>query len=120
MGAGGGSGGTGSNGSAVANRSGVGAEGGAALGELIRSIRQQIERAKAYPEPARRDGAHGTVEVRFRIASDGSVERTEVLRSSGFPLLDEASEATIRKAAPYPPVAGWIRIPMSYSLQDPR
>jgi TonB family protein len=102
----------------VAGRIGDGA--GSGLADLLRAIRQQIERAKVYPESARRDGARGTVEVRFRIAPDGSVERTEIVRSSGSRHLDEASERTIRQAAPYPPVAGWIRIPMSYSLQDPR
>jgi periplasmic protein TonB len=58
----------------------------------------------------------GTVEVRFRIAGDGSVEAVEVVRSSGHPLLDEISTQTVRRAGPYPVLAGWIRIPLSYRL----
>ena len=91
---------------------------GAGVAELLRAIRQKIEHehAKVYPETARREGIQGTVEVRFRIAGDGSVEAVEVVRSSGHRLLDETSTQTVRRAGPYPVLAGWIRIPLSYRL----
>lgn len=97
---------------------GTGGSGGAGLSALLRSIRTRIEEARIYPEEARRDGIQGTVELRFRIASDGSVEAVEILRSSGSRLLDEASEQTIRRAAPYPVVPGWLRLPLSYRLDQ--
>jgi TonB family protein len=56
------------------------------------------------------------VDLRFRIAAEGSVEAVQILRSSGSRILDEASEQTIRRAAPYPVVWGWIRLPLSYRL----
>jgi protein TonB len=82
------------------------------------AIRRRIERehAKAYPEPARRDGLQGTAELRFRIAADGSVEAVEILRSSGHRLLDEISIQTVRRAGPYPIYHGWLRIPLEYRL----
>jgi protein TonB len=83
---------------------------------LLQIIRRQIERARIYPGAARRDGIQGTVDLRFRIAADGSVEAVQILRSSGSRILDEASEQTIRRAAPYPVVQGWIRLPLSYRL----
>lgn len=86
------------------------------MGDLLRDIRRQVEQAKTYPRSARREGIQGTVELRFRIAADGSVEAVEILRSSGSPILDEASRQTIRRAAPYPMVKDWIRIPLSYRL----
>ncbi|MFQ5883323.1 MAG: energy transducer TonB [Candidatus Methylomirabilales bacterium] len=81
-------------------------------------LRQRIERAKRYPALARRWGMEGTAEVEFRIARDGSVERITVVRSSGFPLLDEASVKTVKRAAPLPFIPGTIRIPISYRLRD--
>ncbi|HEX7547469.1 MAG TPA: energy transducer TonB [Candidatus Methylomirabilis sp.] len=91
---------------------------GAGVADLLRAIRQKIEHehAKVYPEAARREGIEGTVEVRFRIAGDGSVEAVEVVRSSGHRLLDETSTQTVRRAGPFPVLAGWIRIPLSYRL----
>ncbi len=86
------------------------------MASLLRSIRRQIEQAKIYPDAARREGIQGSVELRFRIAADGSVEAVEILRSSGFGILDEASQQTIRRAAPYPLIRGWIRLPLSYRL----
>jgi TonB family protein len=99
---------------------GPGGRGGSGAGtgvtHLLGAIRRQIEQAKVYPDGARREGMQGTVELRFRIASDGSVETVEVARSSGHRLLDEVSAQTIRRAGPYPLVAGWIRIPLEYRL----
>ena len=115
----GGSGGAGGGGAGVASRGGVGGAGdGGGVADVLLSIRRRIERAKVYPETARREGVQGTVELRFRIAADGSVEAMEILRSSGFPILDQASQQTIRRAAPYPPVRGWIRLPLSYRLDQ--
>jgi TonB family protein len=102
----------------AARGGGTGSGAGATLAASLQVIRRQIEQAKRYPEAARRDGLQGTVSLRFRIAPDGSVEAMEILRSSGSRILDEASMQTIQRAAPYPPVAGWIRLPLSYRL-DP-
>jgi protein TonB len=92
--------------------------GGASFAALRRSIRAKIEQAKTYPLAARRDGIQGTVDLRFRIAADGSVEAVEILRSSGSPILDRASEDTVRRAAPFPALQGWIRLPLSYRLDQ--
>jgi len=113
----GGLGGAGPGGGALASRGGTGGPGGGeGAADLLRRIRQKIEQAKVYPEAARRQGIQGTVELRFRIASDGSIEAMEILRSSGHRILDEASQQTIHGAAPYPVVRGWIRLPLSYRL----
>ena len=99
---------------------GLGGRGGSGAGtgvaHLLGAIRRQIEQAKVYPDRMRREGIQGTVELKFRIASDGSVEAIEVARSSGHRVLDEVSAQTIRRAGPYPFIAGWIRIPLEYRL----
>jgi periplasmic protein TonB len=112
-------GGTGRGGGGVASPGGQGGSGGGSqsgLADLLGAIRRQIERAKTYPDAARREGLQGTVDLRFRIAADGSVEVVEIVRSSGHPTLDEISIQTIHRAGPYPMLKGWIRIPLSYRL----
>jgi TonB family protein len=87
-------------------------------GGILRTIRSQIERARIYPDAARRQGMQGIVEVRFQIGPDGSVEAVEIVRSSGHALLDQVSTDTVRRAGPYPRVEGWIRIPLTYRLDQ--
>lgn len=81
-------------------------------------LRDRIERAKQYPHEARRQGMEGTTEVEFQVAKDGSVKEVMVARSSGFPILDQASKETIRRAAPLPVIPGTIRIAISYRLRS--
>ena len=88
------------------------------LADLLARIRGRIEAATRYPEEARREGIQGNVHVRFRLREDGQVEAVEIARSSGSRLLDEASLETIRRAAPYPPVRGWVRVPIAYTLSE--
>lgn len=102
----------------LGGRGGGGVGNGSGLADHLGAIRRQIEQAKVYPDAARREGMQGTVELRFRIAGDGSVDAIEIMRSSGHRLLDEVSAQTVRRAAPYPVLAGWIRIPLSYRLDQ--
>jgi len=131
-GAGTGSGGTGAAGPGAGSRGGDGRSGGGAglvagppsvgggagAGEILRAIRNRLEKAKAYPEAARRDGLEGTVEVRFRITPAGRVDTVEIVQSSGHAVLDESALQTVHRAAPYPVVPGWIRVPLSYRLNQ--
>jgi len=110
------------NGAGGGNGTGGGnARGGSASGsgrsavDVREVIRRQIERAKVYPDAARRQGIQGTTDVRFRIGPDGMVSAVEIARSSGHALLDEASADAIRRAAPYP-ASGWIRITLTYRV----
>lgn len=100
----------------LGGRGGSGSGNGSSVADHLGVIRRQIEQAKVYPDVARREGMQGIVELRFRIAGDGSVEAIEVVRSSGHRLLDEISAQTVRRAGPYPILAGWIRVPLSYRL----
>jgi TonB family protein len=53
--------------------------------------------AFTYPEAARRLGAEGSVLLRLAIGADGVVSGAEVVRGSGFPVLDRAArEAALR------------------------
>ena len=57
-----------------------------------------------YPDEARRRRIGGTVVINVGIRRDGSVERAQIVRSSGIRLLDEAALRIARLAEPYPPL----------------
>lgn len=57
-----------------------------------------------YPDEARRRRLAGQVVISVAIRRDGSVERAEVVDSSGQPLLDQAALRIVRLAEPYPPL----------------
>lgn len=54
-----------------------------------------------YPEQARRRNLEGSLVLSVDVLPDGSIERVQILRSSGFDLLDEAAVRIVRLAAPY-------------------
>jgi protein TonB len=100
---------------------GTGPPGGGGSGDGgFTEILRRIEAAKHYPEEARRLGHRGTVAVRFRIGSDGTVAAAEVAASSGSSLLDAASLETVRRAAPLPLTPGWLLVRISYGLTEAR
>jgi len=54
-----------------------------------------------YPEVARQRNLEGSLVLSVDVLVDGSIERVQVLRSSGYELLDEAAVRIVRLAAPY-------------------
>lgn len=103
------------------------ASGGAGEGENARAgfiapqqwtvIQAAIERTKHYPRLARERGIEGEVRLRFRLNSAGIVESVEVVKSSGYEILDSASVQAVYRAAPMPSVNGWIEVPIAYVLK---
>lgn len=57
-----------------------------------------------YPDEARRRRLAGRVVISVAIRRDGSVERADIVRSSGVPLLDASALRIARLAEPYPPL----------------
>ncbi|TAL88001.1 MAG: TonB family protein [Rhodanobacter sp.] len=55
-----------------------------------------------YPEQARQHGLHGDVLLTVVLNLDGSIKSIDVIRSSGYKLLDAAAERIVRLAAPFP------------------
>lgn len=88
-----------------------------ALGELLRAEAR-------YPRAARREGLQGRVELALRVGRDGRLLDVRVVRSSGYPELDDAAiEAARRITPPAPPeMLAWalaeeVRAPVVYVLQ---
>ena len=57
-----------------------------------------------YPDEARRRKLAGTLVISVAIRRDGSVERADVIQSSGIKLLDAAALRIAKLAEPYPPL----------------
>jgi protein TonB len=72
-------------------------------------LRAWVDRAERvgnlnYPDEARRRQLSGTVVINVGIRRNGSVERADIVQSSGVPLLDEAALRIAKLAEPYPPL----------------
>lgn len=79
--------------------------------QYLEDWRLKIERVGTlnYPEAAR-GRLYGNLMLSVVIRSDGSVERVEVQRSSGQPLLDEAAIRIVELAAPFAPFPPNIKV----------
>ncbi len=80
-------------------------------------IESAIEKSKNYPRMARERGIQGVVHVRFKLKPSGDVERVEIVESSGYDILDDASVRTVYRAVPMPYVNGWVEVPIAYVLK---
>ena len=67
-----------------------------------RKIALQVERNKSYPAAARTRHETGTAEVAFTIDRQGRVVTSRIVRTSGFPALDQETLDTIKRAQPFP------------------
>ena len=56
-----------------------------------------------YPDEARRKQLYGNLILRVAVRADGSVEQIQVLRSSGFAVLDQAATHIVELSAPFAP-----------------
>ncbi len=78
----------------------------------------------AYPIVSRRNGEEGKVQLRVRVATDGSAMEVEVKQSSGFPRLDAAAREAVLKWRFVPAKRGsdaiesWVGVPIVFSLEQ--
>jgi len=66
-----------------------------------RWLKVKVESVLTYPELAAQSGYQGTLYILFDIMKDGSLGRLEVLKSSGYKILDDEAMRAIRTAAPF-------------------
>lgn len=73
--------------------------------------RQRVEAVgnKYYPEASERYSIYGSLRLLVVIRKDGSLEKIELLSSSGHALLDEAAIKIVRMAAPFAPFSSELR-----------
>jgi len=75
------------------------------------SIKRKIELVWQYPYEAAVAGIQGELTVDFVIARSGKLESVELVRGSGYKILDEEAIRSIRKAAPFDPIPSEYKIP---------
>jgi TonB family protein len=109
--------------------SGVGGSGGAGgktRGSYLGLIRSRILARRHYPPLARERQQEGVVRVRFSLSPSGAIKQgVEVVRPSGFNLLDEQARQCVLAAAPFPPFPRdlnqdhlTIEVPIVYRLTE--
>lgn len=70
----------------------------------MKLLKDKIQNVWVYPEQARLKNQQGTLLVEFGINKNGSLAYAKVIRSSGYPLLDEAAIKAIKEASPFNPL----------------
>jgi len=90
------------------------------VADRLAIIRQRIQSALEYPPLARLRKSGGDALVRFEIDHTGVAREIEVVRSSGYPLLDESAVRAVQNAKPLPWVYGPLEVPVHFELAAPR
>lgn len=69
----------------------------------VESWRQKVERIGNgnYPEAAKDQKNYGQLQLTVYIKSSGDVEKVEIRRSSGYPVLDNAAKRIVEMGSPY-------------------
>jgi periplasmic protein TonB len=100
--------GRGAPGSGSGAGSGPGGGGSAAVGiqrHYLNLIRARILAKRSYPLQARQQRQEGIVRLRFTLSAGGSLAQdVQVVKPSGFQLLDDQARHCVRAAAPFPPL----------------
>jgi protein TonB len=69
-----------------------------------RWLKIKVESVLRYPELAAVSGLQGTLYIKFDINRDGSLSGLELLKSSGYKILDDEALRAIRASAPFQPL----------------
>ena len=69
-----------------------------------RWLKVKVESVLTYPELAAISGYQGTLYIKFDIMKDGSLGGLEVVKTSGYKILDDEALRSIRSAAPFQPL----------------
>lgn len=90
-----------------------------------RRVATHLARYKRYPAEARERRQEGQNIVSFSIDAQGVVQTVRVNVGSGFSMLDQETEATVRRASPFPAIPPQLNkramsftVPMRYDLRS--
>jgi TonB family protein len=90
----------------------------AGAADVLDRIRRLIDSEKSYPRIARKNGWEGRVLVEISLAAGGALEDVQIVDPSGYGVLDAATLKAVRRAGPFPPHEGKVRVPVTYRI-DP-
>lgn len=75
-----------------------------------------------YPLLARQQGWEGTVTLRFEMLADGTIGKVDIVKSSGYPILDAAAQDAVKQWTHEPakrhgmPVTRWATLDFNFTL----
>ena len=72
---------------------------------FFQRFRNHIYGVWNYPAAARERGEEGTCLLKVTVNRDGTLEKVQLMESSGTRALDEEAMAAVRKGSPYGPLA---------------
>jgi len=87
--------------------------------EYLEHVRRRIREKWKYPcvlEGRSCEYKSTSVEAEFGILKDGRLQYVEIVRKSAVPIYDEYVDATIKFAAPFPPVPLFMMRPGSTGM----
>ena len=97
----------------------------AAANHLLSLLRESLNQHFIYPPMALRNGWQGRVELLIHLDQDGHLHAMRVVRSSGYPLLDEDALLTLRRIGSIPGARAWLpergyatTLPVVYKLTE--
>jgi protein TonB len=92
----------------------------------LKLIRARILAKRKYPHLARQRHQEGIVRLRFTLSAAGSLSHgVQVVKPSGFQLLDNQAQQCVQAAAPFPPFPPDLKrerltvvVPIVYKLTE--
>jgi protein TonB len=83
-----------------------------AFGIYLGQINERVQKSKVNP----RSHLAGTVVMRFTVGTNGELLSKEIALSSGSKVLDDAANAALDRAAPFPPIPPEVSIkPLAFT-----
>lgn len=71
-------------------------------------LHESLNRHFLYPPLAHRNGWEGRVELRVHLDHDGRLHAMRIVRSSGYPLLDQDALLTLQRIGSIPQARAWL------------
>jgi len=70
----------------------------------MHKLRDKIQSIWVYPATAAAEGKYGDLKIRFTINKDGRLGKVELVRTSGYRVLDDAAIKALKDGEPYWPL----------------
>lgn len=70
----------------------------------MNKLRDKIQSIWVYPPSAAAEGKYGDLKIRFTINKNGKLAKVELVRTSGYKLLDDAAIKALKDGEPYWPL----------------
>ena len=91
----------------------------------MRGVSAAVAKQKRYPRMAAQKGWQGEVQLRVLLDANGHLLEVSVQQSSVYEVLDKEAMEMVKRAAPFPLLAGMkkeefpITLPVAFRLESP-